>query len=178
MIEIALTIAQGVIQSVIVDLINGRRSAARRSEIEAAAAALARERQSLTSEQVREIVSRTMDEVAEIIKRNPDLIIGRLGAVKLAPQVARKNTPELRDEILTDRLQRLSDIVNQRRASLGLDLGLGNPARQHDPAAMIEYEQVSDSQLHSDLWRSELDAMKERVHKRRSRPTDKRSSDE
>ena len=181
MIDIIIGIAQGVIQSVIVDLINGRR-AARKNEIETAVAAVARERQVLSTEQLDEVVSRTMTEILEIIKRDPDLTVGPFGTVRLAHQVEKKNTPELRDEILTDRLHRLYDIVDRRRASLGLPLQstiqaekFGEPATTTDADPVIKYEQVSDESPPKD-WRSELDAMKDRVHKRRTGQT--RSDDQ
>ncbi|MEU7833891.1 MULTISPECIES: hypothetical protein [unclassified Nonomuraea] len=158
-VEFVIAVAQGVVQSLLVDLIRGKRDAARKQEIEAAAASIARERAALSTEQLDEVVRKVMTEIAEIIKRDPDLTVGPLGGVKLARQVAKKNTPELQEQILTDRLARLNDIVNQRRAALGLPL---------NPATAVQYEQVAKDDLHSDLWRTELEAMKQRVHRRRS----------
>ena len=130
-IEFVMAVAQGVIQSLLIDLIRGKREGARKQEIEAAAASIARERAALSTEQLDEVVRKVMTEIAEIIKRDPDLTVGPLGGIRLARQVAKKNTPELQEQILTDRLARLNDIVNQRRAALGLPLNSSQTSIQH-----------------------------------------------
>lgn len=169
MIEFVIAIAQGVISSIIVDFIRGKREAAKKQELEAAAVALARERGQLSRDQLDEVVKLAMREIGEIIKRDPDLTVGPLGAVRLARQVARKNSPENQEELLTERLARLNDIVTQRRAALGLPIGSGAaPSPAAPRPAAVEYEQVSGDGLNSDLWNSELDAMKRRVRERRS----------
>ncbi|WP_084956706.1 hypothetical protein [Thermoactinospora rubra] len=168
-IEFAIAVAQGVVSSIIVDLMRGKRDTARKQEIEAAAASIARERASLSTEQLDEVVRKVMDEIAEIVKRNPDLTVGPLGGVKLARQVAKKNTPDVREQLLVEQLARLNDIVAQRRASLGLPLGPPRPPAEN-PADAVQYERIEGTGPDSELWRAELEAMKRRVHERRVNP--------
>src|SRR6266404_6671078 len=121
MVELLLMLAQSVLCPVIVDLVTGRTAAVRKREIEVAIATAASERHAFTNDQLDQIVRHTMEEVLCLVERNPDLD-WRAQKVRLARQVAKEDISERRDEVVTERLRRLADLVEQRRKDLGLPL--------------------------------------------------------
>ena len=165
MIELLLVLAQSVLGPIIVDLVTGRTAAVRKHEIEVAIAATARERQAFTPDQLDQVVRHTMEEVLNLIDRNPDLD-WKLQKVRLARPVAKDDSPEQRNDVVTERLRRLSDLVEQRRKDLGLPLPVRMSAVTQVPSPTIVWEEPEP--LEKELWERELAEMKARVQRRRT----------
>jgi hypothetical protein len=158
MIELILGLVQGILAPIIVDLLKHRVSAVPKKEIEVAIAAAARERQSLSPDEIAKVVAGTMTEILGVVNRDPDLT-WRFHKLALSRPVNAKSEP-LQKELISERLNRLQFLIDDRREVLGL------PTRALSSAPGIVWEQVVPAEDVKEI--PELDRLRKRVNDRRA----------
>lgn len=159
-LSLIFDIAKTVLNKVIADLITDKIKEVRKTEIKKEVAAAILEEKSIVKHQdVKTLVRQVMEEIEILSRRDADLKVSSDYTIELAKPVRKLRLPLVEKDInqeLCERLQRLDEIIAQRRKEKEVELP------KQDEELPVQWKYVY-KQRETNRWEQEIMDMEDRI---------------
>lgn len=163
-LSLIFDIAKTVLIKVISDLIADKIKEVRKAEIKKEVAAILQEEPLVKQQDLKLLLREVIDEIEILSRRDADLKVSNDYTIKLAKPVRKLRLPLVEKDInqeLYERLQRLDEIIDQRRKEKEVELP------KKDEELPIQWKYVHKQQ-ETNRWEQEIMDMEDRIRRRRT----------